>query len=111
VDVDTREALATALAGEQPRLLVLAGPNGAGKTTFHTQSLAQLSLPFVNADQMARALNPEDAGSVAYQAAELADQLRRDLLGRRVSFSMETVFSDPAGDKLGFLREAQSADY
>jgi predicted ABC-type ATPase len=111
VDVDTREALGTALAGEQPRLLVLAGPNGAGKTTFYEQFLTHLSLPFVNADQMARALNPDDAGSVAFQAAELADQLRRELLGRRVSFIMETVFSDPAGDKLGFLRDAQAAGY
>jgi len=107
----THEALATALAGEWPQLLVLAGPNGAGKTTFHEQFLAHLALPFVNADQMARALSPEDAGSVAYQAAELADQLRRELLGRRVSFNMETVFSDPAGDKLAFLREAQAAGY
>jgi len=111
VDVNTREALATALGGEGPRLLVLAGPNGAGKTTFHEQFLARLSLPFVNADQMARALNPDDAGSVAYRAAALADQLRRELLARRVSFVTETVFSDPAGDKLGFLREAQAADY
>jgi predicted ABC-type ATPase len=71
--------------------------------------LAQLSLPFFNADQMARALNPDDAGSVAYQAAALADQLRREPLARRVSFVMETVFSDPAGDKLGFLREHDAA--
>ena len=111
MDDSTRQALAAALAGERPRLLVLAGPNGAGKTTFYEQFLAHLSLPFVNADLMARALNPDDAGSVAYQAAELADQLRRDLLRRRVSFIMETVFSDPDGDKLSFLREARTVGY
>ena len=107
----TEEALAAALASGRPRLLVLAGPNGAGKTTFHEQFLGHLPLPFVNADQMAKALKPGDAGSVAYEAAALAERVRRDLLARRVSFVMETVFSDQAGDKLAFLGAAKAAGY
>jgi predicted ABC-type ATPase len=90
---------------------VIAGPNGAGKTTFYETFLASLPLPFVNADQIARTLAPEDPASIAYGAAELADRERRELLARRRSFIMETVFSDPAGDKLGFLRDAQAAGY
>lgn len=32
--------------------------------------------------------------------------MRDELIRQRESFVMETVFSDPVGDKLGFLREA-----
>jgi predicted ABC-type ATPase len=48
---------------------------------------------------------------VAYQAANLADAARRDLLKRGLSFCIETVFSDPVGDKVQFLKDAQSAGY
>lgn len=111
MESQTRELLDTILAIEQPRLVVIAGPNGAGKTTFYDSFLASLPLPFVNADQIARTLAPDDPGSIAYGAAEVADRERRELLALRRSFIMETVFSDPAGDKLAFLREAQTAGY
>ena len=90
---------------------MIAGPNGAGKTTFYESFLASLPLPFVNADQIARTLAPDDPASIAYGAAEVADRERRELLALRRSFIMETVFSDPAGDKLAFLRAAQTAGY
>ena len=48
---------------------------------------------------------------MAYEAARIADQVRRSLLVERRSFIMETVFSDPEGDKLAFLREATDAGY
>ena len=90
---------------------MIAGPNGAGKTTFYESFLASLPLPFVNADQIARTLARDDPASIAYGAAEVADRERRELLALRRSFIMETVFSDPAGDKLAFLRAAQTAGY
>ena len=102
MDNRTRELLDAVLAVEQPRLVVIAGPNGAGKTTFYDFFLASLPLPFVNADQIARTLAPDDPASIAYDAAEVADRERRELLALRRSFIMETVFSDPAGDKLAF---------
>ena len=63
-------------------------------------------LRFVNADVLARALkiNP-------YEAATVADSLRRELVRQRESFVFETVFSDPVGDKLGFLQDAAAAGY
>jgi predicted ABC-type ATPase len=91
--------------------VVIAGPNGAGKTTFYDFFLASLPLPFVNADQIARTIVPDDPASIAYEAAEVADRKRRELLALRRSFIMETVFSDPAGDKLAFFREAQTDGY
>jgi predicted ABC-type ATPase len=89
------------LFDKRPILIVLAGPNGAGKSTFHETFLEQQGLQFVNADILAREL-----GIDAYSAARVATSLREELVRQRVSFVFETVFSDPAGDKLAFMHDA-----
>lgn len=90
----------------RPILVALAGPNGAGKTTFYHAHLARAGLRFVNADVLAAelAVGP-------YEAARLADSLRRALVGRGESFVFETVFSDPVGEKVAFLEEAARSGY
>jgi predicted ABC-type ATPase len=90
----------------RPLIVALAGPNGAGKSTFYHAHLRRAGLRFVNAGVLARALKIDP-----YEAAKVADSLRRELVRQRESFVFETVFSDPAGDKLGFLREAAAAGY
>jgi predicted ABC-type ATPase len=94
------------LLDRRPILVALAGPNGAGKSSFFETHLATAGLNFVNADVLAVALSLD-----AYAASSLADDLRRQLLRRRESFVFETVFSDPVGDKVAFLKEAESAGY
>ncbi len=96
---------------EERLLLVVAGPNGAGKSTFVETFLAPTGILVVNPDEMAKALSPDSPEAIAYEAARVADTWRRDLVARGVSFCMETVFSDPEGDKLAFLREATDAGY
>lgn len=91
--------------------MVLAGPNGAGKSTFFDLHLRRTGLLFVNADLIARAISPEDPLGSSYVAAKAADLERRALLERRDSFCMETVFSDPSGSKLDFLKQAQTTGY
>jgi predicted ABC-type ATPase len=90
----------------RPILVALAGPNGAGKSSYFETHLAPAGLPFVNADVLAQSL---EIG--AYEAAALADAIRRGLVERRESFIFETVFSDPSGDKLDFLKSAEKAGY
>jgi len=90
----------------RPILVAVAGPNGAGKTTFYYAHIAPVALRYVSADILARELEMD-----AYAAAKAADAIRRALLGRKESFAFETVFSDPAGDKLNFLKEAVAAGY
>jgi predicted ABC-type ATPase len=87
-------------------MVALAGPNGAGKSTFYDAHLARTGLYFVNADILSASL-----GLNPYRAAELAETLRRQLIERRESFIFETVFSDPGGEKLRLMKEAQSAGY
>lgn len=86
---------------QRPIVVAIAGPNGAGKTTFFYSHLTSAGLRFVNADVLAAELEV-----APYEAARLADALRRELLKRGESFVFETVFSDPVGDKLVFLEEA-----
>jgi predicted ABC-type ATPase len=52
-----------------------------------------------------------ELGLEAYAAAKVADALRRELVKRKESFIFETVFSDPVGEKLAFLRDAASTGY
>jgi len=89
------------LLERRPLLVALAGPNGAGKSTFYEAFLARAGLCFVNADLLALSLQIDP-----YAAAELADRLRRQLVAQRESFLFETVFSDPVGEKVEFLRSA-----
>jgi len=91
---------------QRPIVVALAGPNGAGKTTFYHAHLHAAGLRFVNADVIADELELEP-----YTAANVADALRRELVNQRESFVFETVFSDPVGDKLSFLRETLGTGY
>jgi predicted ABC-type ATPase len=90
----------------RPIIVALAGPNGAGKSTFYRAFLADSGLRFVNADEIAQLFKID-----AYRAAELAGEFRRNLVVRNESFIFETVFSDPVGSRLEFLREAEDKGY
>jgi predicted ABC-type ATPase len=90
----------------RPVVVALAGPNGAGKTTFYYAHLQSAGLRFVNADVLARELGIEP-----YAAARVASGIRRELVNQRESFVFETVFSDPVGEKLAFLKDAAQAGY
>ena len=91
---------------QRPLLVAIAGPNGAGKTTFYHAHLESAGLRFINADVLARELNLDP-----YAAANVAGAMRRELVKRSESFVFETVFSDSARDKLGFLQEAVQSGY
>lgn len=90
----------------RPVIVALAGPNGAGKTTFYEAHLKACGLRFINADILAGELGME-----AYPAAEIAAQLRDEMVRQKESFVFETVFSDPVGDKLAFLKRAVQSGY
>lgn len=91
---------------QRPIIVALAGSNGAGKTTFYHAHLSSVALRFINADVIAKELDLDP-----YSAAELATALRQMLVSRGESFIMETVFSDPVGEKVSFLEEAAKQGY
>ncbi len=93
-----------------PLLWILVGPNGAGKTTYYERYIKpRLTLPFINADLIARAEWPEDTAEHAYEASKLAADTRTALLDKNRSFVTETVFSHPS--KLELLRDARQRGY
>lgn len=90
------------------QLWLLVGGNGAGKTTFYrTSGLSQF--PFVNADRIARRLQPDAPELVVHEAAIEAERLRNRYIESGVSFCAETVFSHPS--KLDLLRRAKRQGY
>jgi predicted ABC-type ATPase len=91
---------------QRPVIVALAGPNGAGKTTFYYSHLQPAGLRFVNADVLAQELHLEP-----YAAARVAASVRRELVKQRESFVFETVFPDPVGEKLAFLKSTAEAGY
>lgn len=94
------------LGQQRPVLVAIAGPNGAGKSSFYQIHLSAAALPFINADVLAESFKLN-----AYAASGLADEIRRQLVQRKESFIFETVFSDPVGDKVKFLKSAEDAGY
>jgi predicted ABC-type ATPase len=91
---------------DRPVVVALAGPNGAGKTTFYESHLRDAGLRFLNADRIAHELEVDP-----YRAAAITARVRDELAAARESFVFETVFSDPVGDKLAFLRQAAESGY
>jgi len=91
---------------KRPVIIAVAGSNGAGKSTFYEAHLKPAGLRFINADVLAGELAID-----AYQAAEIAAKLRQELVNQGESFVFETVFSDPAGEKLAFLKDAAQRGY
>ena len=98
--------MSTSPLDPRPLLVAVAGPNGAGKTTFYHAHLKPAGLRWVNADVLAAELDMEP-----YAAAAVAGSLRQELVNQRESFAFETVFSDPVGDKVSFLKAAVQQGY
>ena len=103
----------SAVGSHSPVLIFLAGPNGAGKSTFFEAYLRALGFPFVNADIIATNLRDRAPGALESDrlAFQTAEELREAHLVAGISFCTETVFSDPHGAKLEFLKRARSASY
>ena len=82
----------------QKLIIIIAGPNGAGKTTFFQNAIADRmpGLVFINADEIAADLCPENPESVAVKAGRLmlAQIAKRVEAGD--SFVLETTLSGRA---------------
>lgn len=94
------------ISDDRATIVAITGPNGAGKTTFYNAHLRQTGFPFINADELA-----SEFELAPYDAAAMADVLRRNCVGRGESFVFETVFTDPVGDKVSFLKDAAERSY
>jgi predicted ABC-type ATPase len=76
----------------RPVIVAIAGSNGAGKTTFFHSHLREAGLRFVNADDIARELDVS-----AYEAAEIADALRHELVKQNIRVGTQSCRLPLAG--------------
>lgn len=91
------------------QLWVLAGGNGAGKTSFYNLYLAKYGIKFVNADLIAKDIDPKNPEGISYHAATVAAKIREDLISQGVSFCFETVFSHES--KIDLIAQAKANGY
>lgn len=94
-----------------PDLYLIAGCNGAGKTTAATVLLPEgLGIRhFVNADQIAAELSPENPEAVAIQAGRIMLRRVDELLGERANFALETTLATRS--YAGLVSRAQAIGY
>ena len=80
------------------KILVIAGPNGAGKTTFARRYLKREGdrRRFVNGDDIAAKLRPDDPAAVAQKAGRLALREMEAHVARGEDFATETTLSGRA---------------
>jgi len=93
----------------EKQLWILTGGNGAGKTTFYQHYLADYGIKLVNADLIAKEINPKETENSSYKAAIIAEKIRNDLLSQGASFCFETVFSHVS--KIDFIAQAKGMGY
>ena len=80
------------------RVVVIAGPNGAGKSTFAAEYLGGEGegSPFVNGDDIAADLSPDDPGAVAARASRIALRRMDALVADGADFAFESTLSGRA---------------
>jgi predicted ABC-type ATPase len=78
----------------EPHATIIAGPNGVGKSTLAPRLMAEFRTPtFLNADEIAKALRPEDPAAAAVQAGRIMHRTMQAQIERRESFALETTLS------------------
>ncbi|MDR3000265.1 MAG: AAA family ATPase [Fibromonadaceae bacterium] len=75
-------------------LYIIAGPNGSGKTTLARELAETENLDFLNADDIARSINPQDVSKAYMQAGREFFKKMNELLAARKSIVMETILSE-----------------
>lgn len=76
------------------KFFILAGPNGAGKTTISKQILNIYNCPnFINADEIAKGLNPVNQEKVAIESGKIMLKKIEKYSSNNESFCVETTLS------------------
>lgn len=91
---------------------IIAGPNGAGKSSHARVTLLPdflSSNTFVNADEIAKILSPENPQKSAIEAGRLMLNKMDFLLEKKMNFALETTLS--AQIYLKFIKRAQKLGY
>jgi len=97
---------------ENKQVHIIAGPNGSGKSSHARITLLPdflSSNEFINADEIAKMLSPENPEKAAIEAARLMLKKMSFLFDEGRSFALETTLS--AKIYLNFIKKAQERGY
>lgn len=96
---------------DAPKLFIIAGCNGAGKTTASFTVLPEVfgCRNFVNADEIAHGLSPQNPGNVAINAGRIMLGRIEKLLKSRQTFAIETTLATRSYQSL--IRKAHAMGY
>lgn len=72
-------------------LYIIAGANGSGKSTLASELLPSENLDFLNADEVAKEICPENIESVKVKAGKIVLKRLEELLNIGKSFAIETI--------------------
>lgn len=74
-------------------LYLIAGANGSGKSTLASELLPSENLEFLNADEVAKEICPENIESVKIKAGKIVLDKLKKLLNSGKSFAIETTLA------------------
>jgi len=74
-------------------LYIIAGANGSGKSTLASELLPSENLEFLNADDVAKEICPDNIESVKIKAGKIVLKRLEDLFNRKKSFAIETTLA------------------
>ena len=74
-------------------LYIIAGANGSGKSTLASELLPYENLEYLNADDIAKEICPENIESVKIRAGKIVLDKLAKLLDNHKSFAIETTLS------------------
>lgn len=74
-------------------LYIIAGANGSGKSTLASELLPSENLEFLNADEVAKEICPENIESVKIKAGKIVIEKLENLLNSQKSFAIETTLA------------------
>ena len=105
-EANTKNPLEVTLDRSDKFMFIIAGCNGAGKTTaFHKSLYERLGCPeFINSDEIAKSLCPNDVESVQVRAGRMAVEAIHAHLAGQESFCVETTLATRT--YRGHIREA-----
>lgn len=90
-------------------LYIIAGANGSGKSTLATELLPAESLEFLNADDIAKELCPENIESVKISAGKILLARLKTLFEKEKSFAIETTLA--GGNHIKTINQAKELGY
>ena len=90
-------------------LYIVAGANGSGKTTFAKNLQSSLALDFINADEIARELDPSNTTGGELNAGKIFFQRVTEKLQAAHSFILESTLSGRY--LLAIIKRAKKAGY